>query len=47
MRLTVDIGDFEMEGFVKAQAAGVDGGEKDVVVEGFDVGQKASDFFDA
>ena len=45
--LTIDIGDFEMEGFVKPQAAGVDGGEIDVVVEGFDVGQKASDFFDA
>jgi hypothetical protein len=33
----IDIGDFEMECFVKAQAAGVDGGEVDVVVEGFDV----------
>ena len=38
--LTVDIGDFEMESFVKSQAAGVDGGEIDVVVEGFDVGQE-------
>ena len=45
--LTVDIGDFEMAGFVEPQAAGVDGGEIDVVVEGFDVGQNASDFFDA
>jgi hypothetical protein len=45
--LTVDIGDFEVAGFVKAQAAGVDGGEKDVVGEVFDLGQKASDFFDA
>jgi hypothetical protein len=45
--LAVDIGDFEMEAFVKAQAAGVDGGEIDVVVEGFDVGQNTSDFFGA
>ena len=45
--LTIDIGDFEMKAFVEAQAAGVDGGKIDVVVEGFDVGQKASDFFDA
>ena len=42
--LTVDIGDFEMERFVKPQAAGVDGGKVGVVVEGFDMGQKASDF---
>jgi hypothetical protein len=45
--LAVDIGDFEMARFVKAQAAGVDGGEKDVVREGFDVGQNASDLFNA
>ena len=45
--LAVDIGDFEMKAFVKTQAAGVDGGEIDVVVEGFDVGQNVSDFFDA
>jgi hypothetical protein len=43
----VDVGDFEMAGFVKAQAAGVDGGEKDVVREVFHLGQNASDFFDA
>ena len=36
-----------MESFVESQAAGVDGGEIGVVVEGFDVGQKASDFIDA
>jgi len=43
----IDIGDFEMESLVKAQAAGVYGGKVGVVVEGFDVGKKASDFFDA
>ncbi len=42
----IDIGDFEMECFVKAQAAGVDGGEVDVIVEGFDVGQDVADLFD-
>jgi hypothetical protein len=45
--LTIDIGDFEMESFVESEAAGVDGGEIGVVVEGFDVGKKASDFIDA
>ena len=45
--LTVDIGHFEMEGFVKPQAAGVRGGQIDMVVERFDVGQNTSDFFDA
>jgi len=45
--LAVDIGDFEMPRFVKAQATGVHGGEKDVVGEVFDLGQKASDLFDA
>jgi len=43
----VDIGDFEMARFVKAQAAGIHGGEKEVVREVFDLGQKASDLFDA
>jgi hypothetical protein len=32
---------------VKAQAAGIDSGEIGVVVEGFDVGEKASSFIDA
>jgi hypothetical protein len=45
--LTVDIGDFEVKSFVKPQTAGVYGGKIDVVVEGFDVVQNASDFFDA
>ena len=45
--LTIDIGDFEMQSLVKPQAAGVYGGKVGVVVEGFDVGKKASDFFDA
>lgn len=45
--LAIDIGDFEMESFVQPQAAGVYGGKVGVVVEGFDVGQKASDLIDA
>ena len=45
--LAIDIGDFQMKSFVKAQTAGVDGGEIDVVVEGFDAGQNASEFIDA
>ena len=44
--LTVDIGDFEMEAFVKPQSAGIHGGKIDVVVKRFDVGQNASNFFD-
>ena len=36
-----------MEPFVKSQTAGIDGGEIDVIVEGFDVVQNASDFFSA
>lgn len=43
----IDIGDFEMEPFVKSQAAGIDGGEVGIILEGFDVGKKASDFIDA
>jgi hypothetical protein len=43
----VDIGDFEMESFVKPQAAGVYGGKIGIVLEGLDSGQKASDFFHA
>ena len=43
----IDIGDFEMESLVQAQAAGVDGGEVGIVVESFDVGKKAPDFIDA
>ena len=45
--LTIDIGNFEMEAFVKTQTAGVHGGEIGVVVKGFDMGQKASNFIDA
>jgi len=45
--LAVDIGDFEMQSFVKPQAAGVHGGEINMVVEGFDVGQNVADFIDA
>jgi hypothetical protein len=43
----IDIGDFEMESFLKSQAAGVHGGEIGMVVGGLDVGKNASDFFDA
>jgi hypothetical protein len=43
----VDIGDFEMESFVKPQTAGVYGGKIGIVLEGFDAGQNASDFFHA
>ena len=45
--LAVDVGDFEVAGFVKAQAAGVDGGKKDVAGKVFDLSQNAADFFDA
>jgi hypothetical protein len=45
--LTVDVGDFEMQPFVKSEAAGVHGGKIDVVMQSFDMGQNASDLFDA
>ena len=44
---TVDIGDFKMESFMESQAAGIYGGEIGVILEGFDLGQNASDFFNA
>jgi hypothetical protein len=40
----VDIGDFEMETFVKPEATGVDGRKIGVILEGFDLGKNASDF---
>ena len=43
----IDIGDFEMESFVKSEAARIDGGEIGVVLEGFDPGKNASDFLNA
>ncbi len=43
----VDIGDFEMETFVKSEAAGIDGGKIGVILEGLDLGQDTSDFLDA
>jgi len=43
--VAVDIGDFEMETFVKPEAAGVDRGEVGIVLEGFDAGKNTSDFF--
>jgi hypothetical protein len=42
----VDIGDFEVETFVKSQATGVDGREIDVVLESLDLGKNTSDFID-
>jgi hypothetical protein len=44
--LTVDIGDFEITAFVKPQAAGEHGGRIAVIVEGFDMSQKVSNFID-
>jgi hypothetical protein len=43
----VDIGGFEVETFVKSQAAGVYGGEIGIVLKGLDSGQNGSDFFHA
>ena len=43
----IDIGDFEVETFVKSQATGVDGGKIGIILEGFDTGQNASDFIHA
>jgi len=43
----VDIGDFEVEAFVESEAAGIDGGEIGIILEGFDLGEKTSDFFPA
>jgi hypothetical protein len=43
----VDIGDFEVEAFVKSEAAGIDGGEIGVILEGMDLGKNTSDFFTA
>ena len=43
----IDIGDFEVETFVESQAAGIDGGEIGVILEGFDLGKNGSDFFTA
>jgi len=43
----IDIGDFEVETFMESQAAGIDGGEIGVILEGFDLGKNGSDFFDA
>ena len=45
--ITVYIGYFEIESFVKSQAAGVDGGKVGIVLEGFDLGQDASNFSNA
>jgi hypothetical protein len=43
----IDIGDFEVETFVEPQAAGVDGGEIGVILEGFDLGKNGPDFLTA
>jgi hypothetical protein len=43
----VDIRDFEVEAFVESEAAGVDGGEIGVILEGMDLCKNGSDFFGA
>jgi hypothetical protein len=43
----VDIGDFEVETFVKSQSTGIDGGKIGIILERFDTGQNASDFIHA
>jgi len=43
----IDIGDFEVETFMESQAAGIDGRKIGIILEGFDLGQNASGFFDA
>ena len=43
----VDIGDFEVETFVKPQSTGIDGRKIGVILKGFDLGKNASDFFNA
>ena len=45
--IAVDIGDFEIESFVKSQTAGIYGGKIGIVLEGFDAGQEAADLFNA
>ena len=45
--IAVNIGDFEIESFVKSQTAGVYGGKIGIVLEGFHTSQDASDFFNA
>ena len=41
--LGVDVADFQVEGLTQAQAAGVDGGQGDAVIEGRDGGEDAAD----
>jgi hypothetical protein len=43
----VDIGDFEVETFMKSEAAGIYRSEISIVLKGLDSGQNASDFFHA
>jgi len=43
--VAIDIGDFEIECFMQPQTAGVDGGKVGIVLEGFNMGQDAADFF--
>ena len=43
----IDIGDFEVETFMESQAAGIDGGKIGVILECFDQGKNASDFFNS
>jgi hypothetical protein len=43
--IAIDIGDFEIESFLKSQTAGVDGGKIGIVLEGFNLVQEFTDFF--
>jgi len=44
---TIDIGDLEIKGFTKSQTTGIDGGEEDIIVEGFDMVKYPKDLFPA
>ena len=40
--LRIDVADLQVEGFAQAQAAGVDGGQGDAMIQGGDAGQDAA-----
>ena len=42
--VAIDIGDFEIESFVKSETAGVNGGKICIVLEGCNLGQEFTDF---
>ena len=43
--VAIDIGDFEIESFLKSEAAGIYGGKIGIVLESFNLGQEFTDFF--